>query len=240
MRPIAIASLAAITGLFVLLDSRAGDQRVALAGLRNGVLLTAPRHTGHPRASRNDGLADRHSSLPRGDPMAHLRRCQHPPRIHLRPQRSTPRPTVRARRRGLLGASAALHGPRHVQSPMLHPRNPPRSPDCYPGYGGSRVLFDGALTRGVDETGPLLLPVAFRTVRGRGRVHGHATDGIRRDGCLLPGGRPRWLLTPRPYPLGYRSEVVQRPSDLGPWSLPAAGIGNEALRGRTVSHRSEG
>ena len=41
MRPIAIASLAAITGLFVLLDRRAGDQRVALAGLRNGVLLTA-------------------------------------------------------------------------------------------------------------------------------------------------------------------------------------------------------
>lgn len=44
---------------------------------------------------------------------------------------------------------------------MLHPRNPPRSPDCYPGYGGSRVLFDGALTRGVDETGPLLIGLAW-------------------------------------------------------------------------------
>lgn len=41
MAPIAIASLATLAGLFVVLDSRAGDRRAALAGLRPGVAYTA-------------------------------------------------------------------------------------------------------------------------------------------------------------------------------------------------------
>jgi ABC-2 family transporter len=41
MAPIAIASLAALAGLFVVLDTRAGDRRAALAGLRPGVSFTA-------------------------------------------------------------------------------------------------------------------------------------------------------------------------------------------------------
>ena len=41
MAPIAVASLATLTGLFVVLDACAGDQRLALAGLRPGVLLVA-------------------------------------------------------------------------------------------------------------------------------------------------------------------------------------------------------
>ena len=41
MAPIAIASLTALVGMFVLLDSRDGDRRAALAGLRPGILLTA-------------------------------------------------------------------------------------------------------------------------------------------------------------------------------------------------------
>jgi hypothetical protein len=32
--PIAVASLATLTGLFVVLDARTGNQRLALAGLR--------------------------------------------------------------------------------------------------------------------------------------------------------------------------------------------------------------
>ena len=38
------------------------------------------------------------------------------------------------------------------QSPMLHPE-PTRLSQLLPGYGGSRILLDGALTAGFDETG---------------------------------------------------------------------------------------
>jgi hypothetical protein len=41
MAPIAIASLAALVGLFALADSRDGDRRAAVAGLRPGALLSA-------------------------------------------------------------------------------------------------------------------------------------------------------------------------------------------------------
>jgi hypothetical protein len=41
MAPIAIASLAAIAGMFMMLDSRAGDERLVLAGQRPGALLAA-------------------------------------------------------------------------------------------------------------------------------------------------------------------------------------------------------
>ncbi|MFI7679504.1 ABC transporter permease [Actinophytocola sp. NPDC049390] len=41
MTPIAIASLAVLTGLFIVLDARTGDQRLALAGFRVAALLSA-------------------------------------------------------------------------------------------------------------------------------------------------------------------------------------------------------
>jgi hypothetical protein len=41
MAPIAIASLATLAGLFVVLDTRSGDRRAALAGLRPGVSFAA-------------------------------------------------------------------------------------------------------------------------------------------------------------------------------------------------------
>ena len=47
-----------------------------------------------------------------------------------------------------------------VQSPMLHPE-PTTLSKLLPGYGGSRVLLDGALTRGFDETVPLLIGLAW-------------------------------------------------------------------------------
>jgi hypothetical protein len=47
-----------------------------------------------------------------------------------------------------------------VQSPMLHPE-PTTLSKFLPGYGGSRVLLDGALTRGFDETVPLLIGLAW-------------------------------------------------------------------------------
>ena len=41
MTPIAIGSLAALAGLFVAVDARAGDQRLVLAGMRASVVLVA-------------------------------------------------------------------------------------------------------------------------------------------------------------------------------------------------------
>jgi len=47
-----------------------------------------------------------------------------------------------------------------AQSPMLHPE-PTTLSRLLPGYVGSRVLLDGALTRGFDETAPLLIGLAW-------------------------------------------------------------------------------
>jgi len=47
-----------------------------------------------------------------------------------------------------------------IQSPMLHP-DPTTLSRLLPGYGGSRILLDGALTRGFDETLPLLIGLAW-------------------------------------------------------------------------------
>ena len=52
-----------------------------------------------------------------------------------------------------------------VQSPMLHP-TPTTLSKLLPGYGGSRVLLDGALTRGFDETLPLLIGLAWLVALG--------------------------------------------------------------------------
>jgi hypothetical protein len=47
-----------------------------------------------------------------------------------------------------------------AQSPMLHP-TPTTISRLLPGYGGSRVLLDGALTTDFDETRPLLLGLGW-------------------------------------------------------------------------------
>ena len=43
---------------------------------------------------------------------------------------------------------------------MLHPE-PTTLSRFMPGYGGSRVLLDAALTRGFDETVPLVIGLAW-------------------------------------------------------------------------------
>jgi hypothetical protein len=43
---------------------------------------------------------------------------------------------------------------------MLHP-DPTTLSALLPGYGGSRVLLDGALSTGLDETRPLLIGLAW-------------------------------------------------------------------------------
>lgn len=161
MAPIAIASLTALIGLFVLLDSRTGDSRVALAGLRPRTLFTA-RLT----VLTGTALAAAAVSLLTTALVFHASRW----------------PTYIAAN-VLIGLSYALIGALLapifgrvggvflafllpfidlgvVQSPMLH-RTPTTLSMFLPGYGGSRVLLDGALTRGFDETTPLLIGLSW-------------------------------------------------------------------------------
>jgi hypothetical protein len=161
MAPIAIAALSALVGLFVVLDSRAGDRRAALAGVRPGALLTARL-----------GVLALLTLTATGVSLATTALVFDAVRW----------PTYAAANLligftyGLVGALLAPVFGRVggvflafllpfldlgiVQSPMLHPE-PTTLSRLLPGYGGSRVLLDGALTRGFDETVPLLIGVAW-------------------------------------------------------------------------------
>jgi hypothetical protein len=50
-----------------------------------------------------------------------------------------------------------------TQSPMLHTE----PTELLPGYGGSRVLLDGGLTRGFDETRPLVIGLTWLVALAR-------------------------------------------------------------------------
>lgn len=163
MAPIAVASLAALVGLFVMLDSTDGDRRAALAGLRPTTLLTARL-----------GVLTLTALLATAVALTTTALVFHP----------TNWPTYAAANilialtYGLIGALLAPIFGRVggvfvafllpfldlaiVQSPMLHP-TPTTLSTLLPGYGGSRVLLDAALTRGFDETRPLLLGLAWLT-----------------------------------------------------------------------------
>jgi len=163
MAPIAIASLAALVGLFAMADARDGDRRSALAGMRVSALLTA-RLTVITGAA----LAATAISLAATAVVFH----------------AVAWPTYAAANI-LLALTYALVGALIApifgrvggvflafllpfidigitQSPMLHPE-PSTGAQLLPGYGGSRVLLDGALTHGFDETRPLLYGLAWLT-----------------------------------------------------------------------------
>ena len=161
MAPIAIASLSALVGLFVVLDSRAGDRRAALSGLRPGALLSA----------RLGVLA-----------LLTLAAATVSLVTTALVFDAVSWPTYAAANLllgftyGFIGALLAPAFGRVggvfvafllpfldlgiVQSPMLHPE-PTTLSKFLPGYGGSRVLLDGALTSGFDETVPLLIGLAW-------------------------------------------------------------------------------
>ncbi len=164
MAPIAIASLAALVGLFAMLDSRHGDRRAALAGLRPGALLSARLGVLAVAA-----LAATAVSLAATALVFDAARW----------------PTYAAANvliaftYALIGALLAPIFGRVggvfiafllpfldigiVQSPMLNPE-PTTLSRLLPGYGGSRILLDGALTTHFDETRPLLIGLTWLTV----------------------------------------------------------------------------
>ncbi len=161
MAPVAIAALAALVGLFTVLDSHDGDRRAALAGLRPTALLSA-----RIGVLVLAGLGITAVSLATTALVFDASRW----------------PTYAAANMliavtyGLVGA---LLGPivgrvggvfiaflvpfldlGIVQSPMLHPE-PTTLSKLLPGYGGFRVLLDGALTESFDELVPLLIGLGW-------------------------------------------------------------------------------
>jgi hypothetical protein len=161
MAPIAIASLAALVGLFAMSDSNAGDARSALAGMRVGALLSARLGVVALAALAATGI-----SLAATAAVFHAVRW----------------PTYAAANvmlaftYALIGALLAPIFGRVggvflafllpfldlgiAQSPMLHP-TPTTISRVLPGYGGSRILIDGALTTDFDETRPLLIGLVW-------------------------------------------------------------------------------
>ncbi len=163
MAPIAIASLAALVGLFTVLDSHDGDRRAALAGMRPGALLTARVGVLIVAA-----LAATAISLATTAVVFHAVQWPTYAAANL----------LIAITYGLIGALLAPIFGRVggvfiafllpfldlgiVQSPMLH-AVPTAGSRLLPGYGGSRVLLDGALLRTFDDWVPLLIGLAWPT-----------------------------------------------------------------------------
>jgi hypothetical protein len=166
MAPIAVASLATLTGLFVVLDARTGDQRLALAGLRPGVLLVA-------RLS----IIALAALLVTGASLAVTATVFDAHQWGLYAAATA----LLAMTYGLLGV---LLGPVFGrvsgvfiaflipfldigigQSPML--RGDPAEWATYlPGYGGTRLFIDGALTASFDETWALLVALGWLAALG--------------------------------------------------------------------------
>ncbi|MFI6010100.1 ABC transporter permease [Streptomyces sp. NPDC051243] len=161
MAPIAIASLAALAGLFTVLDARTGDRRLALAGFRPLSLLTA-----RLAVIALGALVATAASLVVTATVFDARQWG----WYLAAS------TLIALTYALIGV---LLGPLFgrvggvliafllpfidlgiEQSPMLHP-TPPDWAHALPGYGAGRVLTDAALTPDFDETGALLIALAW-------------------------------------------------------------------------------
>jgi hypothetical protein len=157
MAPIAVASLATLIGLFTVLDSRNGDRRAAIAGLRPGALLAARL-----------GLLSITALLATAASLAVTALVFDATRWPIYAAANV----LIAFTYALIGALLAPVFGRVggvfiafllpfldvgvMQSPMLNPE-PTRLAQLLPGYGGSRILLDGALTDHFDETRPLLV-----------------------------------------------------------------------------------
>ena len=161
MAPIAVAFLAALVGLFTVLDSHAGDRRAALAGLRPAALLAA-------RLGVLTVVAAAATAVSLGATALVFDPVRWPTYAAAN--------ILLALTYGLLGALLAPIFGRVggvfiafllpvldiglVQSPMLQPE-PTTLSKLLPGYGGSRILLDGALTTGFHQVVPLLIGLGW-------------------------------------------------------------------------------
>jgi hypothetical protein len=161
MAPIAIASLATLIGMFIILDSRAGDQRLVLAGQRPGALLAGRLTLIATAALLVTGVslavtATVASISQWGAYIAAsilLALTYALIGVILAP--------VFGRVAGVLIAFMIPFLDLGIaQDPMLH-ATPPAWAHFLPGYGGFRVLTDAVLTHGFDQAGPLLIALAW-------------------------------------------------------------------------------
>jgi hypothetical protein len=156
MAPIGIGALAALVGMFVVVDAAGGDHRLRLAGYRTGVMLTARLGVVAVAA-----IVITAATLAVTATVYDAKQWAGYAAANL----------LVAAIYALIGV---IIGPLLgkiagvfvaflipfldlgiVQSPMLRPL-PPEWARFLPGYGVTRVLFDTGLTAHFDETGPLL------------------------------------------------------------------------------------
>jgi len=161
MAPIAVASLAALVGVFVVLDARAADRRLALAGQRPLVLLTT-RLTMVLSAAALATIASLAMTATVFDAahwgvyiigIALLAMTYALIGVLLGPVFGRVSGTFLVFLLPFLDLGIG-------QSPMLH-GEPPAWAHWLPGYGGTRVMIDGALTNGFDEAASLGLGIGW-------------------------------------------------------------------------------
>lgn len=161
MAPMAIASLAALAGMFIILDSRAADQRLVLAGERAGPLLAA-----RLALIALAGLLATSVSLAVTATVADIGQWGS----------YIAASTLLALTYAMIGVILAPLFGRVAgvlvafllpfldlgiaQDPMLH-ATPPAWAHFLPGYGGFRVLTSAVLTNGFGQAGPLLIALAW-------------------------------------------------------------------------------
>jgi hypothetical protein len=161
MAPIAIASLATLAGMFIIVDSRAPDRRLVLAGERTGALL-AGRLTLITLAAllvTGVSLAVTATVASIGQWAAYIAAS-----------------IVLALTYAMIGVILGpVFGPVAgvlvaflvpfldlgiAQDPMLYP-SPPTWAHFLPGYGGFKVLTSAILTDSFSQTGPPLIALAW-------------------------------------------------------------------------------
>jgi hypothetical protein len=163
MAPIAVATLATLAGLFVAADTRAGDRRLVLAGLRPTVVLAARL-----------GIVGAAATLATGVSLAVTASVFQP---HQWVWYATAN-VLLALTYALVGVLLAPLFGRVAgvfvaflipfldlgigQSPMLNSR-PSGWATYLPGYGGGRVLIDAAVTNSFDTVRPLLVALGWIT-----------------------------------------------------------------------------
>jgi hypothetical protein len=163
MAPVAVASLAALVGIFVVLDARAADRRLALAGQRPAVLL-ATRLTMVLTAAAVAtavSLAVTATVFGAGNwgvyigGSALLAVTYALIGVLLGPIFGRVSGTFMAFLLPFLDLGIG-------QSPMLRSEPAPWA-HWLPGYGGTRVMIDGALTSGFDEATSLAIGLGWIT-----------------------------------------------------------------------------
>lgn len=164
MAAIAVAMLATLAGMFVILDSSAGDRRLVLAGLRLGTLLTArlvlvvlaALTTTIVTLGLTAVVSDIRLWVVYAGGMVLIALTYGLIGVVLAP---------------LFGRVAGVFMAFLIpfldigltQSPMLR-STPPVWAQLLPGYGGSRVLVDGAVAPVFNQSGPLLLALVWVVV----------------------------------------------------------------------------